>query len=132
MNDLIPSRRVRFAVFGLAAVAIASVAPVASATRVGGGTAPAASTVQGSVQEPVHVQTDESASLRQGTVGAVDERGARVKVQGVWIGLVAGKTQLLRGGRPAGLETLKAGEPIRFTVESASGGAPAMRVIYAP
>ena len=38
-----------------------------------------------------------------------------MQVQGVWIDLVAGKTQLLRNGQAAGFETLKAGEAIRFT-----------------
>ncbi len=130
MNDLLSLRNVRSASFALAAVVLVSVVTVASATRAGGAAAPAASAVQGSGQEPAHVQADDSASLRQGTVSAVDER--RVKVQGVWIELVAGKTQLLRNGRAAGLETLKPGEAIRFTVESASGAAPAMKVIYAP
>ncbi len=41
-----------------------------------------------------------------------------MQVQGVWIELVAGKTQLLRNGQAAGFETLKAGEAIRFTVVS--------------
>jgi hypothetical protein len=53
-------------------------------------------------------------------------------VQGVWIELVAGKTQLMRDGRAAGLETLTPGEPIRFTVVQRTGAAPAMKVIYAP
>ena len=94
--------------------------------------APAASAVQAAVQQPAHLQADESASLRQGTVGAVDARATRVQVQGIWIDLVAGKTQLMRNGRAAGLETLTPGEPIRFTVVQGTGAAPAMKVIYAP
>jgi len=132
MNALFSRRRARAVCLGLAAATLVPVATVANASRVGGAPPPAASAVQGAAQEPTQGQADESASLRQGTVGAVDPRGGRVQVQGVWIDLVAGRTQLLRGGRAAGLDTLAAGEPIRFTVMSGRAGAPAMKVIYAP
>ena len=132
MDRLFFPRRVRAACLGLVAAGLLSMATVASASRVGGAAPPAASAVQGSVHQPPHLQADESASLRQGTVGAVSERATRVQVQGIWIDLVAGKTQLLRNGRAAGLETLKVGEPIRFAVVPGSGAAPAMKVIYAP
>ena len=132
MDRLFFPRRVRVACLGLVAAGLLSMATVASASRVGGAAPPAASAVHGSVQQPPQLQADESASLRQGTVGAVNERATRVQVQGIWIDLVAGKTQLLRNGRAAGLDTLKAGEAIRFTVVSGNGAAPAMKVIYAP
>lgn len=132
MNHLFSLRRVRTVSFAVVTLGLASVATTASAVRAGGAAPPSASAVQGVAHEPAHLQADESASLRQGTVGAVDERGRRVQVQGVWIELVAGKTQLLRNGEAAGLETLKAGESIRFTVIAKSGAAPAMKVIYAP
>ncbi len=132
MRDFSSSRRVRSASLLIAGAALASLASVATAARVAGAPAPAASTVQAGAQQPAHVQTDESASLRQGTIGAVDERGSRVQMQGIWLDVVAGKTQLVRNGQPAGLETLKAGEAIRFTVAPGSGAAPAMKVIYAP
>lgn len=132
MNDLFSLRRVRTASLALVTLGLSSVATTASAVRVSGAAPPAASAVQSATQEPAHVQADESASLRRGTVGAVDERATRVQVQGIWIELVAGKTQLLRNGQAAGLETLKPGEPIRFTVVPGSGAGPAMKVIYAP
>jgi hypothetical protein len=132
MNQLFSRGRVRAASVGVVVAAILPMATVASASRVGGAPPPAASAVQAAAQQPAHAQADDSASLRQGTVAAVDERGARVQVQGIWIDIVAGKTQLLRNGRAAGLDTLKSGEPIRFTVVPGSGGAPAMKVIYAP
>jgi hypothetical protein len=132
MNVLFSRWRTRAASLGVVAAALLALSPVVSASRVGGAPPPAASAVQGAAQEPAHVQADESASLRQGTVGAVDPRGGRVQVQGIWIDLVAGRTQLLRSGRAAGLDTLAAGEPIRFTVMPGRAGAPAMKVIYAP
>lgn len=132
MNDFLSPRRLRAASFAFVALGLVSAATVSTASRVGGAAAPSASAVQGAAQQPAHVQADESASLRQGTIGAVDERGARVQVQGVWLDVVAGKTQLLRNGQAAGLETLKPGEAIRFTVGPGSGVAPAMKVIYAP
>ena len=85
MKDFLSTRRVRAVLLACGAVGLASVAPFANAVRVGGAPAPTASAVQGAAQEPAHVQADESASLRQGTIGAVDERGVRVRVQGVWI-----------------------------------------------
>ncbi|MDQ6638503.1 MAG: hypothetical protein M3Z15_02415 [Pseudomonadota bacterium] len=122
----------RAACFAVTALALASATTLASAVRIGGAAAPAASAVQGTAQEPAQGQADESASLRQGTIGAVDERGMRLQVQGIWLDLVAGKTQLIRKGQAAGLETLKAGEAIRFTVVPGSSGASALKVIYAP
>ncbi len=122
-------RRLRIAATFVVGLGVAS---AGMAFRVDGAGAPAASAVQSSPQQAAAAQTDESASLRQGTIVAVDERGTRLQVQGIWLDVVAGKTQLLRNGRPAGLETLKAGETIRFTLVSGSGLAPAMKVIYAP
>ena len=132
MDPFLFRRRARAAALGLVAAGLLPVAMVASASRVGGAPAPTASAVQGATQQPAHVQADESASLRQGTVGAIDARAMPVQVQGIWIDWVAGSTQLLRNGHAAGFDTLKAGEPIRFTVVSKSGAAPAMKVIYAP
>jgi hypothetical protein len=132
MREKLPSRRVRAASIALAALAFAA---AADASRVGSG-APAASSagVQPGATQPAHVQADESASLRQGTIGALDSRaGLRVQVQGVWLDAIAGTTQVIRNGSPAALDTLKAGEAIRFTVAPASAGAaPALKVIYAP
>ena len=116
----------------VALLAFVGLAGEAGAVRVGGGAAPSASAVQGGAQQPAPAQSDESASLRHGTIRAVDERAARIQVHGVWLDLVAGKTQLLREGRPAELDTLKPGEAIRFTTESVAGAAPALKVIYVP
>ncbi|HEY2558444.1 MAG TPA: hypothetical protein VGI48_01905 [Caldimonas sp.] len=129
MNPFLSKRCWRAA--ALAALGLAC-AGVASASRVDFAPPPAASAVQTSAQQPQHVQADESSSLRQGVVGAVDERRARIQVQGIWLDTVAGQTKLLRGGRPAGLETLRAGETIRFTVAPESTGAPSVRLIYVP
>jgi hypothetical protein len=129
MDPFLSKRRWRAT--ALAAVGLAC-AGVASASRVGFAPPPAASAVQASAQQPQQVQADESASLRQGVVSAVDERRARIQVQGIWLDTVAGKTKLLRDGRPAGLETLKAGETIRFTVAPESTGTPSVRLIYVP
>ena len=114
----------------LALVAGLALAASASASRISGAAAPAASAVQAGVQEPAHLQADESASLRQGTIQSVDAGGSRLQVQGIWLALSAGKTRLLRGGKPAALDTLKAGESIRFAVGAERGSAPTVRVIY--
>ena len=94
-------RRARIASLALVALGLASMATTVSAGRAGGAAPSSASAVRSAAQEPAHVQADESMSLRQGTVGAIDARATRVQVQGIWIELVAGKTQLLRNGRAA-------------------------------
>jgi hypothetical protein len=117
-----------------AAVTIASglaLASLCSATRVDAA-APAASSVLKTPQQAVAAQTDESASLRHGVVSALDERGTRLQVQGVWLEIDAAKTQLLRDGKPAALDTLKVGDAIRFMVAPGAAEGQALRVIYVP
>jgi hypothetical protein len=114
------------AVFGLCA-------GPAGATRVGGGQVPDASSVRAGPLEPAHLQADESASLRQGTIAAIDAAGARLHVtQGVWLALDRAKTQLVRNGQAAALETLQVGEAIRFTIVANPGAPATMKVIYVP
>ena len=132
MREPTPSSCRRAAGLAVAALALAAFTGAASATRVAGAAAPAASSVLGGDQQPAHVQADESASLRQGTIGALDPRTGRVQVQGIWLDVVADKTQLLRGDRPAALDTLRVGESIRFTLLPGNAAAPALKVIYAP
>jgi hypothetical protein len=129
MNTLLLLRRARAAAIAGAGVTLVC---TASASRIGNAGAPAASAVQAAAQPPAHVQADERASLRQGTIAAVDEHGARLQVQGVWLDVVADKTKLMRNGQPARLDTLKTGESIRFTVSPGRGTAPSLGVIYAP
>ena len=117
--------------FFLAALAIGLAGP-SLAVRVGGAAAPAASAVQGLVQQPARAQNDESASLRQGTITALDPSGARLQVQGTWLEIVDGKTLAMRQGKPVDLATLKIGDTIRFTVAPGSTEAASLRIIYAP
>jgi hypothetical protein len=94
--------------------------------------APAASAVLKSPQQAAAAQADESASLRHGVVTALDPGGTRLQVQGIWLEVVAGKTQLLRDGKPASVGTLKVGDTIRFTLAPAAVDGQALRVIYVP
>ena len=112
--------------------ALAALAGPSLAGRVGGETAPSAATVQGQAAQPASVQNDESASLRQGTITALDAKGARLQVQGIWLEVVDGKTLALRNGKAVGVDTLRVGETIRFTVAPGSAEAASLRVIYAP
>jgi len=110
---------------------VAVLAPQAGASRIAAGPAPAASAVQAAPQQPRHIQNDETASLRQGIVTAVDERSSRIQVQGVWLDLGA-TIQLFRSGRSAGLQTLKPGEVIRFAEVPDGSGHRTVHLIYAP
>src|SRR3954470_16453256 len=100
MNASLLSHRLRAAALAAGCLMLAC---AASAVRVGGGGAPVPSGVQAGPQQPAHVQADETASLRQGTIAAVDASGGRVQVQGIWLEVIAEKTKLIRNGRPAGL-----------------------------
>jgi hypothetical protein len=106
-------------------------ASLAGAVRVEAA-APAASAVMKSAQQPAAAQADESASLRHGVVTALDPRGARLQVQGVWLAIGVDRTQLLRDGKPAAFETLQVGEPIRFMLAPGTGEGQALRMIYVP
>jgi len=121
-----PLRALAIAALGL------GISSLSLAIRIENAGAPASSAVLGSPQQAAKAQADESASLRQGLVTALDAGGARVQVQGVWLEVVAGKTQVLRNGQAARLDTLKVGDTIRFTVTAGSADAQALRVIYAP
>ena len=102
------------------------------AVRLENAGAPAASAVLGTPQQAANAQADESASLRQGVITALDERGARLQVQGIWLEVVAGKTQVLRNGQPVKVDTLRVGDAIKFTVAPGAIETQAARVIYAP
>ena len=115
----------------LLAVVAAALSGPGFAARVAGAV-PSPSDVQGSAQQSTQVQNDESASLREGTITALDPSGTRLQVQGTWLGLVAGKTLAMRQGRPVGLATLRVGETIRFTVSPGGTEAASLRLIYAP
>lgn len=110
----------------------AALASQSFAVRVGGAAAPSASAVAGPGQQPAHLQADESASLRQGTITALDANGTRLQVQGIWLDVVDGKTLAVRKGKTVALDTLKVGETIRFTVGPGSLEAASLRLIYAP
>jgi hypothetical protein len=118
---------------GMLAIAVlAAVGGPASAVGVVGAQAPSAATVQGLAQQPAQVQGDESASLRQGTITALDASGKRLQVHGIWLEVVDGKTLATRNGTPVTTDSLKVGETIRFTVAPASAEAASLRLIYAP
>jgi hypothetical protein len=102
------------------------------AARVDNAGPPASSAVMRSPQQAAAAQTDESASLRHGVITALDQSGARLQVQGIWLELVADKTQVLRNGQPAKADTLKVGDAIKFMVVPGAAETPALRVIYAP
>ena len=110
----------------------ATIGSASVASRVNGPAAPSASSVQGVPVQPANEQVDESASLRKGTVTALDERVTRVQVQGVWLDVTGGKTQLSRHGQPARIDSLRVGEAIRFTVAPGATEGQALRVVYAP
>jgi hypothetical protein len=128
MDSIQPLRWLRALAIGAASFAFAT---LAGAVRVDAGP-PAASAVLAAPQQAANAQSDESASLRVGVITALDARGTRLQVQGIWLDVVADKTQVLRNGEPAKLETLKVGDTIKFMVAPGAGETQTVRVIYAP
>ena len=110
---------------------VLALAPAAFASRVGNGAAGAPKAPPGAKAEAVASQADDSNSLRQGTITAINERGDRLQVQGVWCDVGAGQTMLIRDGQQARLDSLKTGELIRFTLAPGASERPVLRVIYA-
>ncbi len=109
-----------------------TLASVAVASRVETAAAPAASAVLDSAQPSTASQSDDSASLRQGVVTALAPKGDRLQVQGIWCDVGADQTLVLRGGQRVPLESVRAGETIKFTVAPGAAERPTIRVIYAP
>jgi hypothetical protein len=102
------------------------------ASRVEGAAPPAAPSVLVAPQQPAKAQADDSASLRQGLVTATDARATRLQVQGIWLDVAAGQTQVLRGGRPTSIESVRVGDTVSFTLTAGSPQRPTLRVVYAP
>ncbi len=115
----------------VAALALALSSP-SVASRVESATAPASAAVMSAPQQAAAAQADESASLRHGVITAIDERGSRLQVQGIWLEVAAARTQVVRNGEPAKVESLRVGDAIKFMVAPGTGEAQMLRVIYAP
>lgn len=72
-----------------------------------------------------------TAKLRHGLVTAVNLGGNRVEIGGVWYA-VTGRTQWVRGGRPAGIDALKKGQSLSFTVLEQVAGPATLGVVHVP
>ena len=53
-------------------------------------------------------------------------------MQGQWLDVVDGKTLATRKGKTVGIDTLKVGDTIRFTVAPGNAEAASLRLIYVP
>lgn len=73
-----------------------------------------------------------NAKVRQGLVTAVNQGGGRVEIGGVWYVVVTGRTQLVRAGRPVGIDALKKGQSLSFTVLEQAAGPATLGVAHVP
>ena len=83
-------------------------------------------------QEPIPKPADAPAVWREGTVTAVNLAEGRVQIQGQWHDWVAGKSKLSVQGKPVGVDALKAGQSVRFTVSASAPGRSTIVAIHVP
>ena len=76
-------------------------------------------------------QADDSSGLRQGVVAAVSPKADWVYVNGTWLGIASGRTQLFQRGRPAQPSALSKGQLIKFTLTPGTDRK-TLGVVYVP
>ena len=118
----------------ITALALAASTP-AWAVRVGDGAASAA----GQNRQPIPVSAaaaashaDDSSSLRQGTISAVNDAHDQIEVNGSWLKLAAGKTQVFRQGRAVDRDVLAKGQTVKFTLMPGQADRFTLGVVYVP
>ena len=75
---------------------------------------------------------DDSSSLRQGTISAVNDARDQIEVNGSWLKLAAGKTQVFRQGRAVDRDVLAKGQTVKFTLMPGQADRFTLGVIYVP
>lgn len=107
--------------------------PASWATTVTGTPAPSAASSRSSVApEAAASQADDSSSMREGVITAVNDRRDQIEINGSWLKLVAGKTQVFRKGRSAQLDELEKGQKVRFTLAPGMADRATLGAVYVP
>ncbi|KNZ32997.1 MAG: hypothetical protein AD742_08460 [Methylibium sp. NZG] len=77
-------------------------------------------------------QADDRSSLRQGVVRDVSADRAWVYVNGTWLRIAEGSTQLFRQGRAVHASALSKGQLLRFTLAPGAADRTTLGVVYVP
>ncbi len=115
-------------------LAMLTAAASCRAANVTGAQAPSAESVRRVVPSVAAAASnaDDSTSMREGVISAVNEKRDQVEINGTWLTVVAGKTQLFRKGRNVKLDELEKGQKVRFTLLSGATGRATLGAIYVP
>ena len=103
----------------------------ALAVRVTNATAPSPDTVRrGAVAAS---QADDSTSLREGVITAVNDKRDQVLINGSWLKVVEGKTRVFRQGRSVKSgDELVNGKQVKFTLMPGGTDPATLGVVYVP
>ena len=114
----------------IAAGAVA--APAAQAFRAIDAPPPTRAAVLNAPRPDPAVESDNSTSLRQGVVTAVSPNADAVFVNGTWLRIEPGVTQLYRQGQATQSSQLNKGQLVRFTLAPGSADRRTLGVVYVP
>lgn len=102
------------------------------ATRAAGASPPAPEAVRAVRQVSPLAQADDSSGLRQGVVSAVSPQNHWVFVNGTWLGVTEGRTQLFRRGQPVPASVLAPGQLLKFNLAPGRNDGTTLGVVYVP
>ena len=78
-------------------------------------------------------QADDRNALRTGTITAVSDKRDQVEINGSWLKLTDGQTQVFRRGRLVkGADELAKGQTVRFTLAPSATDVTTLGVVYVP
>ncbi len=75
-------------------------------------------------------QADDSSSLREGVITAIG--AGKVQIQGTWLNVVPGKTQVFRQRALVNASTLQKGQKVKFTLAPNTPDRSTLGVVYVP
>ncbi len=121
---------VPFLALALAGPAIAARVANESAPSVAGKQQAAAAVTAPVAATP---SADDSSSLREGVITAINDKRDQIEVNGSWLKVVAGSTRVFRQGRTvnAGDELVK-GSKVKFTLAPGAADRATLGVVYVP
>ena len=117
----------------IAALALVTWSVGGWAAAVAGASAPSAeSTRQVVSAQAAASHADDSSSMREGVITAVNEKRDQVEINGAWLRLVAGKSIVFRNGRSAQFNELGKGQKVKFTLAPGVADRATLGAIYVP
>lgn len=76
---------------------------------------------------------DDSSSLREGVITAVNDKRDQIEVNGSWLKVVAGSTRVFRQGRTVNaVDELVKGSKVKFTLAPGAADRATLGVVYVP